>query len=111
MLDAEGHGELVAKAYNLALHNGSPHLQRLAVAGDATALLETYTSLADIHVRLRNPGFEQAVASIYEEILLRDFSMANSELYARMGDFFASVGMEAESVKSYLKAGRNHAKN
>ena len=87
------------------MHNSGAHLQRLAATGDRRGLLEAYDSLANIHIELGDPGFKHIVAGIYQEILVGDFPTADHGLYTRMGDFFASVGMETESATSYRKAG------
>ena len=84
---------------------GSPKTPSSVEAGDVTSLFEADCNLADIHIRLGDPGFEQVVADIYRGIILRNFPPADSERYVRRGDFFASVGMRAESAESYRRAG------
>ena len=66
-------------------------------------LLHAYSEMADIYIRLHE---EEKAAGVYRDILQRDFAAAGVQLYARMGEFFAALGMEAESVESRRRANK-----
>ncbi len=103
MLDGQGHSKKAEIAYRQALYNSPPYLQRLAAAGDDVGILHAYSEMADIYIRLHE---EEKAAGVYRDILQRDFAAAGVQLYARMGEFFAALGMEAESVESRRRANK-----
>jgi len=107
MLDSQDYGALAEAAFRQALRNSEAHVNRLQDRGDGTGLSHAYAELANIHLRLRDPGFAEEVARLYLEVLADKAPVADGDLYRRMGAFFRAVGMEAESEASYrLAAGR-----
>jgi len=76
-------------------------LQRLAAAGDDAGLLHAYSEMAESYIRLHEEG---EAAGVYRNILQQDFAAASGQLYARMGEVFAALGIEAESVESRRRA-------
>ena len=105
MLDVREHQDLATKAYRQAIDNSEAYLQRLEAEENEEGLFRAYRELAKIHIWLGDRGFEEVVAAIYLEIIARDFAAADSALYRQIGDYFAALGMEAESAESHRRAG------
>lgn len=104
LLFVHGHRARAKAVYRQAIRNSGLHLRRLAARADEEQVFLTYMRLVELHVKVGDEAFEQALVAIFRQILARDFLLANRELYRRMGEFFASMGLAEESVRSFQRA-------